>query len=376
MNILRDRFPILHDRAYLVNHSLGAMPEAASEELALYATEWATRGVEAWSEGWWETSVTIGDEIAPIVGAPAGSIAMMQNVTVAEAVVASCFRLQEPRNRVVFSELNFPSVMYLWENAPGVEIKLARSWDGITVPTETFLDAIDERTAVVALSHVLFKSAYVQDIAAITEHAHDMGAMVVLDCYQSAGTLPFSLTDLNVDFAVGGSVKWLCGGPGAGWLYVRPDLHATLRPGLVGWQADTEPFAFRPGGIKYADGIWRFLSGTPNVPAWYAARAGYRTVQEVGVETIRSASLALTQRVIDIADGLEIPLRSPRQPELRGGTVTLGLDNEQRIVAELISKGVIVDGRPGAGIRVGPHFFNNLDDLNQLEEALKAALIG
>ena len=352
------------------------MPEAASEELALYATEWATRGVEAWSEGWWETSVTIGDEIAPIVGAPAGSIAMMQNVTVAEAVVASCFRLQEPRNRVVFSELNFPSVMYLWENVPGVEIKLARSWDGITVPTETFLDAIDERTAVVALSHVLFKSAYLQDIAAITEHAHDMGAMVVLDCYQSAGTLPFSLTDLNVDFAVGGSVKWLCGGPGAGWLYVRPDLHATLRPGLVGWQADSEPFAFRPGGIEYADGIWRFLSGTPNVPAWYAARAGYRTVQEVGIETIRSTSLAMTQRVIDIADGLEIPIRSPRQPELRGGTVTLGLDDEQRIVAELISKGVIVDGRPGAGIRVGPHFFNNLDDLNQLDEALKAAFIG
>ena len=376
MNILRDRFPILHDRAYLVNHSLGAMPETASEELATYAEEWATRGVEAWSEGWWETSVTVGDEIAPIVGAPAGSIAMMQNVTVAEAVIASCFRLQEPRNRVVFSELNFPSVMYLWEGMPGAEIKLARSWDGITVPTETFLDAIDERTAVVALSHVLFKSAYLQDIAAITERAHEVGAMVALDCYQSAGTIPFSLTELNVDFAVGGSVKWLCGGPGAGWLYVRPDLQNTLRPGLVGWQADSDPFAFRPGGIVYADGIWRFLSGTPNVPAWYAARAGYRIVNEVGVERIRESSLAMTGQLIEMADELDIPIRTPRQPELRGGTVTLGVEDEQRVAAELISKGVIVDGRPGAGVRVGPHFYNNQDDLERLKEALKSALIG
>jgi len=376
MNILRDRFPILHDRAYLVNHSLGAMPETASEELATYAEEWATRGVEAWSEGWWETSVTVGDEIAPIVGAPAGSIAMMQNVTVAEAVIASCFRLQEPRNRIVFSELNFPSVMYLWEGMPGAEIKLARSWDGITVPTETFLDAIDERTAVVALSHVLFKSAYLQDIAAITERAHEVGAMVALDCYQSAGTIPFSLTELNVDFAVGGSVKWLCGGPGAGWLYVRPDLQNTLRPGLVGWQADSDPFSFRPGGIVYADGIWRFLSGTPNVPAWYAARAGYRIVNEVGVERIRESSLAMTGQLIEMADELDIPIRTPRQPELRGGTITLGVEDEQRVVAELISKGVIVDGRPGAGVRVGPHFYNNQDDLERLKEALKSALIG
>ena len=376
MNILRDRFPILHDRAYLVNHSLGAMPETASEELATYAEEWATRGVEAWSEGWWETSVTVGDEIAPIVGAPAGSIAMMQNVTVAEAVIASCFRLQEPRNRIVFSELNFPSVMYLWEGMPGAEIKLARSWDGITVPTETFLDAIDERTAVVALSHVLFKSAYLQDIAAITERAHEVGAMVALDCYQSAGTIPFSLTELNVDFAVGGSVKWLCGGPGAGWLYVRPDLQNTLRPGLVGWQADSDPFSFRPGGIVYADGIWRFLSGTPNVPAWYAARAGYRIVNEVGVERIRESSLAMTGQLIEMADELDIPIRTPRQPELRGGTITLGVEDEQRVAAELISKGVIVDGRPGAGVRVGPHFYNNQDDLERLKEALKSALIG
>jgi kynureninase len=376
MNILRDRFPILHDRAYLVNHSLGAMPETASEELARYAEEWATRGVEAWSEGWWETSVTVGDEIAPIVGAPTGSIAMMQNVTVAEAVIASCFRLQEPRNRVVFSELNFPSVMYLWEGMPGAEVKLVRSWDGITVPTETFLDAIDERTAVVALSHVLFKSAYLQDIAAITERAHEVGAMVALDCYQSAGTIPFSLTELNVDFAAGGSVKWLCGGPGAGWLYVRPDLQNTLRPGLVGWQADSDPFAFRPGGIAYADGIWRFLSGTPNVPAWYAARAGYRIVNEVGVERIRESSLAMTGQLIEMADELGIPIQTPRQPELRGGTITFGVEDEQRVAAELISKGVIVDGRPGAGVRVGPHFYNNQDDLERLKEALKSALIG
>jgi kynureninase len=339
-----------------------------------FAEEWATRGVEAWGEGWWETSVSVGDELAPIVGAPPGSIAMMQNVTVAEAVAASCFKLQEDRNRVVFSELNFPSVMYLWHGVPGADVKTVRSWDGTTVPTETFLDAIDDRTAVVALSHVLFKSGFCQDVAAITERAHEMGAMVVLDCYQSAGTIPFSLTDLQVDFAVGGSVKWLCGGPGAGWLYVRPDLHGVLRPRLVGWQADAEPFAFRPGPIRYAEGIWRFLSGTPNVPAWYAARAGYRIVRRVGVETIRRTSLEMTETIIETADRLGIPVRSPREPDRRGGTVTLGFDDEQAVEAALIERGVIVDGRPGAGVRVGPHFYNNTDDLDRLSSALAEVL--
>lgn len=372
----RERFPILKDRAYLVSHSLGAMPREARVQLSRYAAQWAGRGVLAWEEGWWDTPVTIGDELAPIVGAPKGSVAMVQNVTLAEAVIASCFQFREPKNRVVFSDLNFPSVMYVWHNVPGVEVRTVRSWDGVTVPTETFLAAIDERTAVVPLSHVLFKSGYVQDVQAITDRAHEVGAFVLLDCYQSAGALPISLSELNVDFAVGGSVKWLCGGPGAAWLYVRPDLQEELAPRIAGWQADREPFAFRPGPIDYADGIRRFLSGTPNVPALYAARAGYRVVREVGVEAIRAKSLQMTGAIIDMADQLGLPVNSERQPAYRGGTVTLGVENEAKVAAALIDRGVIVDARPDAGVRVGPHFYNSEEDLDRLREGLVEVLGG
>ena len=370
----RDRFPILADTSYLVSHSLGAMPLSARHELNRYADEWASRGVRAWSEGWWETPVSVGDELAPIVGAPAGSIAMVQNVAVAQAVIASCLSLAGPRNRVVFSELNFPSVMYAWHNVPGAHVITVRSWDGVTVPTETFLAAIDDRTSVVPLSHVLFKSAYIQDIQAITQRAHEVGALVILDCYQSAGTVPFSLTELEVDFAVGGSVKWLSGGPGAGWLYVRPDLQETFEPRFVGWQGDRAPFDFRPGKIEYASGIWRYLSGTPNVPALYAARAGYRIVREVGVPAIREKSLRMTQWIIDMADELRIPVKSERSPDRRGGTVTLDVGDEDRVAAELGDRQIIVDARPGAGIRVGPHFYNSGDDLARLREGLAETL--
>ncbi len=367
----RDRFPILDSTCYLVNHSLGAMPEEARQELTRYADEWASRGVRAWSEGWWETPVTIGDELAPIVGAPTGSIAMVQNATIAQAVIASCVSLTGTRNRVVFSELNFPSVMYTWHQVRGAHVVSVRSWDGVTVPTETFLAAIDDRTAIVPLSHVLFKSAYIQDVAAITERAHEVGALVVLDCYQSAGTLPFSLSELDVDFAVGGSVKWLCGGPGAGWLYVRPDLQETLEPRLVGWQGDRAPFDFRPGPVDYGPGIWRFLSGTPNVPALFAAGAGYRIISEVGLEAIRAKSLSMTQEIIDMADELDIPVSSERSADRRGGAVTLAVPDEDQVAAALEDRHIIVDARPGAGIRVGPHFYNSREDLAQLREGLK-----
>jgi kynureninase len=366
----RGHFPILGETTYLVSHSLGAMPGSARNELNRYADEWAERGVRAWAEGWWETPVSVGNELAPIVGAPNGSIAMVQNVAIAQAVIASCLTLSGQRNRVVFSELNFPSVMYTWHNVRGAHISTVRSWDGVTVPTETFLAAIDERTAVVPLSHVLFRSAYIQDIQAITERAHEVGALVILDCYQSAGTVPFSLTELEVDFAVGGSVKWLSGGPGAGWLYVRPDLQEALEPRLVGWQGDSAPFDFRAGEIDYAPGIWRFLSGTPNVPALYAARAGYRIVREVGVPAIREKSLRMTQWIIDMADELEIPVKSERTPEQRGGTVALAVGEEDRVAAALGDRQIIVDARPGAGIRVGPHFYNSGDDLARLKEGL------
>jgi kynureninase len=353
----RDRFPILGTCTYLINHSLAAMPAAAEDNLREYARTWRERGIRAWAEGWWEMPVTVGDQLGRILGAPAGSIVMHQNVTVAEAVVLSCCAPTGERNRVVYEEGNFPSVRYLYQAQPGLEV-VAVSDDAAIV------DAIDERTLLVPISHVLFKNGEIQDVAPIVSRAHEAGAHVVLDCYQSAGVVDFDLTALGVDFAVGGSVKWLCGGPGAGWLYVRPDLADRLEPTLVGWQAHARPFAFEPE-LEYAAGARRFLTGTPNVPALYAATAGYDVIEEVGVPRIRERSLALTQLLIERCDTTGLAVVSPRDPARRAGTVTVSTPDHAACHRELGERGVVCDFRPdpAGGIRLGPHFFNTEDEV-------------
>ncbi|HET8645112.1 MAG TPA: aminotransferase class V-fold PLP-dependent enzyme, partial [Vicinamibacteria bacterium] len=226
----REQFPILQNTTYLVSHSLGAMPRGAAARLQSYAETWATRGVRAWAEGWWSLPRTLGDKVGRIIGAPAGSVVMHQNVSVCQSVILSCFDLSGRRNKIVYEDLNFPSVMYVYEahRAWGARVAPVASPDGMRVPLESFLSAIDEETLLVPLSHVIFKSGYVQDVAAITRRAHEVGAYVVADLYQSAGTVPVDVTAWDVDFATGGSVKWLCGGPGAGYLYVAPRLRPTL----------------------------------------------------------------------------------------------------------------------------------------------------
>ena len=350
----RERFPILAETTYLINHSLGAMPAAAGERLHEYARAWNTRGVRAWEEGWWELPVTVGDQIARLIGAPPGSVSMHQNVTLAEAVVLSCFDLRGPRRRIVYEEGNFPSVRYLYQ-AHCDDIVVAADDEGVA-------EAIDERTLLVPVTHVLFKTGEIQDVEAIVAAAHEHGALVVLDAYQSAGAVPLDVTALDVDFAVGGSVKWLCGGPGAGWLYVRPELAATLEPRITGWQAHARPFAFEPEQ-DYADGAWRFLTGTPNVPALYAATAGYDVIEEVGVGRIRERSLELTTLLIELLDEAGFPVGSPRDPARRGGTVVVKPPAHERIGRELVARGVVCDWRPDVGLRFGPHFFNTEDEL-------------
>jgi kynureninase len=353
----RDRFPILATCAYLINHSLAAMPATAEDNLLEYARTWRERGIRAWAEGWWEMPVTVGDQLGRILGAPAGSIVMHQNVTVAEGIVLSCFSGRGERNRVVYEEANFPSVRYLFQAQ--LELEVVAVADDAAI-----VDAIDERTLLVPISHVLFKNGEIQDVEPIIERAHEAGAHVVLDCYQSAGVVPFDLTALGVDFAVGGSVKWLCGGPGAGWLYVRPDVAERLEPTLVGWQAHARPFAFEPE-LEYAAGARRFLTGTPNVPALYAATAGYDVIEEMGVPRIRERSLALTQLLIDLADDAGLEVVSPREPERRGGTVTVSTPDHAACHTELGERGIICDFRPDpdGGIRLGPHFFNTEDEV-------------
>ena len=373
----RSEFPILETSLYMISHSLGAMPRAARDRLNEYADVWATRGIRAWSEGWWEMPVTVGNKVARIIGAAQDSVVMHQNVSVCQSIILSCFDLSGKRNKIVYESLNFPSVMYVYEaHARGVGAQVCEvpSDDGITIDTQRMLDAIDDETLLVPISHVIFRSAYMQDVKAITEKAHHVGALVVLDTYQSAGTVPFSVEELDVDFATGGSVKWLCGGPGAGYLYVRPDLQQTLSPKVTGWMAHERPFAFEPGEIDYAGDVHRFLHGSPSIPALYAADSGYDIINEIGVHRIREKSLIQTARLIELADERGWKVNSPREGALRGGSVVIDVPNGDAVVKELARRDVLVDFRPGAGIRVGPHFYNRDEELDALFSEIDTVL--
>jgi kynureninase len=353
----REHFPILEETTYLVNHSLGAMPIDTERRLLDYARSWNTRGARAWGEGWWELPVTVGDQIGRLIGAPAGTVAMHQNVTVAEAVILSCFRFEGPRRRVVYEVGNFPSVRYLYQAQAGRGAEIV-----VCADDGAIVEAIDERTLLVPVTHVLYRNGRIQDVEAIVRRAHEAGAYVVLDAYQSAGSVSLDVTSLDVDFAVGGSVKWLCGGPGAGWLYVRPDLIEQLEPTLVGWQAHARPFEFEPE-LEYAEGIWRFLTGTPNVPALYAATAGYDLVEEAGVARIREHSLRQTALMIELVEAAGFESASPRDPDRRGGTVVVRTPEFEAVGKELVERGVLCDYRPEVGLRFGPHFFTTDDEI-------------
>ena len=372
----RSEFPILERAVYLISHSLGAMPRATYDRLHEYADIWATRGVRAWAEGWWNMPVSVGNEVGRIIGADPETVVMHQNVSICQSLILSCFLplpANSKRNKIVYSELNFPSVMYVYEvhaREHGLRIEVVKSDDGMTMPLERMLAAIDEETLLVPISHVLYKSAFLQDAKAITERAHEVGAQVVLDVYQSAGTVPFSVKNLNVDFATGGSVKWLCGGPGAGYLYVRPDLIDQLEPKTTGWMAHESPFAFETE-MHYAPNITRFLHGSPAIPALYAAQSGYQIINEIGVEPIREKSMRQTGGLIQLAEAAGFRVTSPKNPAQRGGTITVWDDNAAGIAKELIRREFIVDYRPGAGVRISPHFYTKDEELELVIAEMK-----
>jgi kynureninase len=371
---LRSEFPILERSTYLINNSLGAMPRGVADELAIFTKEWGERGVRAWSEGWWEMAAETGDLLAPLLGVRPGAVSMHQNVAVAAALFVSALDYPAHRNRIVYTELNFPNVMYIMEGErrKGAEIVMVPSDDGIGVPTERLLAAIDERTRLVPISHTLFRSAFVQDAQAIAKRCREVGAILLLDVYQSTGVLPLELEAWGVHAAMGGSVKWLCGGAGDGYLWVEPEFAKTLQPTFTGWQADAEPFQFRPGPIRYREEAnWRFLTGTPNIPALYACRPGYRIVAGVGAKRIRERSLALTQHLMDAAEEAGFELRTPRDPKHRGGTVSIWHQDAQRLCQELIAREIVCDFRPRAGIRLSPHFYNTEAELDHAVRTLK-----
>jgi kynureninase len=372
----RSEFPILDQAVYLISHSLGAMPRATYDRLNEYAEMWATRGVRAWAEGWWEMPMTVGNEVGRIIGAAENTVVMHQNVSICQSLILSALLplpANSKRNKVVFEELNFPSVMYVHEahaRAHGLRIEPVKSDDGITVATERMLAAIDEETLLVPISHVLFKSGFLQDAKAITERAHEAGALVVLDCYQSSGTVPFSVKELNVDFATGGSVKWLCGGPGAGYLYVRPDLIDKLEPKTTGWMAHEHPFAFETE-MHYAPNVTRFLHGSPAIPALFAAQSGYKIINEIGIKAIREKSVRQTQKLIALAEEAGFRVTSPKDPAQRGGTITVWDDHAAEITKELVRREFIVDYRPGAGVRISPHFYTKDEELELIVAEMK-----
>jgi kynureninase len=363
----RSEFPILSTTTYMVSNSLGAMPRAVPEKLAEYAEQWATRGVRAWAQGWWEMPMKVGDEIAPLIGAQAGEVAMVPNVSIAQAQVLSALDYAA-RDTIVMTELDFPSVRYVYDELAsrlGARVVVVPSRDGISIDEEELLAAIDERTRLVAISHVLFRSAYVMDAKRICDHAHAMGALVSLDAYHSVGVLPVDVHAIGADFLTGGVLKWLCGGPGGSFLWVRPEVSASVAPALTGWQAHRHPFAFEPE-MAYADGAARWLGGTPVIPALFAATAGPQILREAGMEAIRAKSVRQTSRLIELADARGYLVSAPRDPARRGGTVAFDVPHAREVAQALLAREVIVDYRPGAGIRVAPHFYTSDDEVESV----------
>ena len=370
----RSEFPILESCTYLVSHSLGAMPRGVRTNLEQFADDWDQRGVRAWHEGWWELGRTTGNLLAPILGVPEDTITMHQNVSVVQSLVTSCFDFSGRRRKIVLQDLDFPTNHYVFEGArrAGAEIVYVPSDSSIKAPIERLVAAIDEETALVPISLVLFRSSCIQDVRPVVERAHKVGARVVLDVYQAAGTVPLDLESLGVDFAVGGSVKWLCGGPGAGYLYVRDDLVSSLEPVQAGWAGHVNPFEFETGAIRFADGVERFQTGTPNIPALYSARAGYEIVAKIGVPAIRERSLELTRRLMDAATKRGWKLNTPAKDAERGGTVVIDVPEGAAVTQGLLAKQVIVDYRPNAGIRIAPHFYTTDAEIDIAVDTIEA----
>jgi kynureninase len=372
----RDQFPILHSTTYLVSNSLGAMPRAVPDRLKEYADQWATRGVRAWAQGWWDMPIKVGDEIAPLIGAGAGEVAMVPNVTIAQAqILSSLDYRKDGRDTIVMTEMDFPSVRYVYDALAtrlGARIVVVPSDDGISIDEDRLLAAIDERTRLVSISHVLFRSAYILDAARICAHAHRMGALVALDAYHSVGVVPVDVKAMDADFLTGGVLKWLCGGPGGSFLWVSPNVSG-ISPALTGWQAHEHPFAFEPE-MSYASGAWGWLTGTPVIPALFAASEGPRILREATMDAIREKSVRQTSRLIELADARGFIVTAPRDNDRRAGTVAFDVPHAREVAQALLARDVIVDYRPGAGIRVAPHFYTTDGEVESVVEIIDEIL--
>ena len=365
----RGEFPILKSAIYLNTCSLAPLSLRVEEALHEYLRLWHGSGAAAWYGPWWEEIATLRARVARIIGATPEEVALFPSITAAISAVASALDY-ESRRRVVMTELEFPTTRYQWQVKHALETVELPSPDGLSVPLEQYEAAVDERTALVVGSHVYFTSGMIQDIAALARIAHAQGAFCLIDAYQSVGQLPLDAHAAGVDFLVGGSLKWLLGGPGMAFLYVRGDLLPRLRPEVVGWFAHRDQFAFAPA-FDYAEDARRFEGGTPSVAAVYTANAGLALVEEIGVERVRARQLELTADLVGRAREAGLLPRVPDELAAHAGIVTIPRRDPPAVVRGLRESGVIVDSRPGV-VRVSPYFFNTPEDHQHAVDALAA----
>ena len=373
----REEFPILSRCNYLISNSLGAMPRGGYDSLRYYADTWAEQGVSAWGTGWFELPGTVGDKIAPLMGAAPGTVLAHQNASIANSILFGALDFSDPRrDKVVITELDFPSDVYALRSwmPDHIRVQMVKSPDGITIDTDELLDAIDESTRLVSVSHVLFRSAYIMPAKAIVEKAHSVGAQVVFNGYHSVGVIPVEVEAWNVDFYIGGVLKWLCGGPGGVFMYARPDLLPSLHPKVTGWFAHRSPFSFDVERLELREDAYRLMNGTPGIASLHAIQPGVEIVAEVGVAAIREKSMRQTALIIELADEQGYEVVSPRDASARAGTVTVNPPQAYEVSCELLSRNIKVDFRPKAGIRIAPHFYNRDDEVRQAMTAISEIL--
>lgn len=362
----RKEFPILETCTYLINNSLGAMPRAVYDSLKHFADTWAVHGVSAWGVEWWDLNSQVGDKIAPLMGAPSDTVLVHQNASIANSILFSALDFDDPkRNKVIITDMDFPSDVYVLRQwlTSSVDLHIVRSPDGIHIDIDELLDAIDERTRLVSVSHVLFKSAFIMPGKQIVEKAHSVGAQVLFNGYHSVGVIPVDVTDMNVDYYIGGVLKWMCGGPGGVFLYVRPDLLTSLNPKVTGWFAHQEPFAFDLENFVLREDAFRLMNGTPGIASLHSIQPGVDIITEVGIDKIREKSMRQTAMLVELADAAGYEVVSPRRPGQRAGTVTVKPPNAYEVSREMLARGIKIDYRQGAGIRIAPHFYNSDEEV-------------
>jgi kynureninase len=361
----RDEFPITRDLIYLNNCSLTPLPKRGRERIERFAREWTELGGRAWYDHWIGEYEALRADVAGVLGADVDEVAVEPNVSAGLVGIASTFDYTK-RPKVVIADLDFPTDghAFLAVAGRGARPEFVRSPDRVSVPLELFERAVDERTAAVCTGHVYFTSGWIQDVKALAEICHRKGAKLVVDAYQSIGAFPFDVHDAGVDYLVGGTLKWLMGGPGIAFLYARRDVADAAHPSAVGWWGVADPFAFDVEHLDPGRGARRFEYGTPAVAAIYAARAGIELLREVGIETVRERHMLLSQRLVDGARAQGWTVRCPTTARERTTIVTLEHPDPHVAVDALRAKRVITDYRPGL-VRLSPHYFNTTDEIDQ-----------